>query len=169
MSDTTALLTFKAGKVDFNPPSKTLSPMPAKGKVTLARYNDEETPLLSFLWEARGSSKNDLSSESDELTIFPGEAEWLPVTQCTTGRVFVLKFNSSSQRIFFWLQNAPNSATLNELSPADKKIAKRINALLQDVYAPEDNDDDEEVVPNQSALGDTEMADSISAEQAPTQ
>ncbi|KAK7207293.1 proteasome complex subunit Rpn13 ubiquitin receptor-domain-containing protein [Myxozyma melibiosi] len=136
-SDTVTLLTFKAGKVEFNPPSKHLKPLPQKGKITLQKSTDEESPLLSFIWEPRGSSKNDPTVERDELMIFPGEAEWLPVAQCTTGRVYVLKFNSSSQRSFFWMQEAPSGDILNEISENDLKIATRINTLLEDIDAEE--------------------------------
>ena len=39
----------------------------------------------------------------DDLIIFPNDAQLHKVTQ-STGRVYVLKFQSSSQRLFFWLQ-----------------------------------------------------------------
>ncbi|KAK9493923.1 proteasome complex subunit Rpn13 ubiquitin receptor-domain-containing protein [Lipomyces doorenjongii] len=162
MSDQITLLTFKAGRVDFNPPSKHLKPLPQKGKITVSRSNDEDAPLLSFVWEPRGSSKNDPSVERDELMIFPGEAEWLPVSQCKTGRVYVLKFNSSSQRSFFWLQDPPAGDKLDEISGADLKIATRINTLLEDVFADEvdiTQDANESAAPNGD---DVEMADSAS-------
>ena len=38
--------------------------------------------------------------------MFPGDAELLKVDECTTGRVLVLKFKSSSQKLFFWLQES---------------------------------------------------------------
>ncbi|KAK9475212.1 proteasome complex subunit Rpn13 ubiquitin receptor-domain-containing protein [Dipodascopsis tothii] len=154
MEETTTLLSFKAGRVDFNPPSKTAYPLEAKGRITLSRYNDEETPLLSFVWEPRGPSKNDPAIKTEDFTIFPKEAEWVPVSTCSTGRAYVLKFNSSSQRIIFWMQESPDPSNSSTLTESDKKIAKRVNALLQDVHAPE-NDEDDAAEPT----GDIEMSE----------
>ncbi|KAK9325275.1 proteasome complex subunit Rpn13 ubiquitin receptor-domain-containing protein [Lipomyces orientalis] len=162
MSDQITLLTFKAGRVDFNPPSKHLNPQPQKGKITLSRSSDEEAPLLSFVWEPRGSSKDDPSVERDELMIFPGEAEWLPVSTCKTGRVYVLKFNSSSQRSFFWLQDPPAGDKLDEIGEGDLKIATRINTLLEDVFADEVDITEEASEPAAPNGVDVEMADSTS-------
>ncbi|UYV60296.1 ADRM1 [Cordylochernes scorpioides] len=39
-----------------------------------------------------------------DLIIFPDDAEFKKVPQCTTGRVFVLKFKSSSRLVFYWMQ-----------------------------------------------------------------
>ncbi|KAK9460321.1 proteasome complex subunit Rpn13 ubiquitin receptor-domain-containing protein [Lipomyces oligophaga] len=161
MSDSVVLLTFKAGRVDFNPPSKHVKPLPQKGKITLSRSTDEDALLLSFVWEPRGSSKNDPSVEKDELMIFPGEAEWLPVSQCKSGRMFVLKFNSSNQRSFFWMQDPPASDNLDEITETDLKISTRINTLLEDIDA-EDVDiseDPEDLKQVASTAADVEMAD----------
>ncbi|KAK9456582.1 proteasome complex subunit Rpn13 ubiquitin receptor-domain-containing protein [Dipodascopsis uninucleata] len=159
-------LTFKAGRVDFNPPSKRLTPLPYKGKITLSRPTDEDPSLVSFVWEPRGSSKGNPDLEKDELMIFPGEAEWLPVSQCETGRVYVLKFNSSSQRIFFWMQDAPASDELNKLTETDLEISKKVNALLEDTFV---NDEDESATNQDNtaiATGDVEMTDSSAPDQA---
>ena len=39
-----------------------------------------------------------------DLIIFPDDIEFKSVKQCTTGRVFVLKFKSSTRKLFFWMQ-----------------------------------------------------------------
>lgn len=39
-----------------------------------------------------------------DLIIFPDDCEFKKVSQCTTGRVFVLKFKAGSKRLFFWMQ-----------------------------------------------------------------
>lgn len=51
----------------------------------------------------------------------------------TNGRIFVLKFASSSARHFFWLQSKPQSRNgdLSWFSPRDKKIGEIVNELLQ--------------------------------------
>jgi 26S proteasome regulatory subunit N13 len=57
----------------------------------------------------------------DEALLFEGSATFERVPQCTTGRVYVLKFVGSSRRMFFWIQepseakDAENCAKLNEL------------------------------------------------------
>jgi hypothetical protein len=44
------------------------------------------------------------------------------VPECTTGRVVVLQFKSSSQKLFFWLQDASTSK--------DQTILQQVNALI---------------------------------------
>ena len=56
---------------------------------------------------------------SQDLIIFPGDAEFLKVPQCTTGRVFLLKFkDSSSRRFFYWMQEPSSSK--------DEEITKKV-------------------------------------------
>ncbi|KAK9475693.1 proteasome complex subunit Rpn13 ubiquitin receptor-domain-containing protein [Lipomyces japonicus] len=166
MPPSTTLLTFKAGRFEFNPPSKTLRPLPQKGKITLSRPSgggdddddddEDDIPLLSFVWEPRGSSKTDASVEPDELTIFPGEAEWVHVSSCPTGRVYVLKFNSSSQRIFFWLQDPPvPDGKLSDQTESDKVIFNKVNTYLENVFATTT----ETTTAEPAASGDVEMVD----------
>lgn len=54
-------------------------------------------------------------------------------TAKTNGRIFVLKFASSSQRYLFWLQSKPQSRDGNPswFSPRDRKIGETVNRLLQ--------------------------------------
>jgi len=39
-----------------------------------------------------------------DLIIFPDDVEYKHVTQCTTGRVYLLKFKSNNRKMFFWMQ-----------------------------------------------------------------
>lgn len=45
-----------------------------------------------------------VSSLLQDLIIFPDDCEFKRVSQCTTGRVYVLKFKAGSKRLFFWMQ-----------------------------------------------------------------
>ena len=51
----------------------------------------------------------------------------------TNGRIFVLKFSSSTQRHFFWLQSKSQHAQGDSswFSPRDLKIGSIVNSLLQ--------------------------------------
>ena len=46
-----------------------------------------------------------------DLIIFPDDIEFKHVPQCTTGRVYLLKFKSSSRKFFFWMQVKMGSVT----------------------------------------------------------
>jgi 26S proteasome regulatory subunit N13 len=54
-------------------------------------------------------------------------------TSKTNGRIFVLKFSSSSQRHLFWLQSKSQSRTGDPswFSPRDFKIGQIVDTLLQ--------------------------------------
>ncbi|KAG0307465.1 hypothetical protein BGZ97_000379 [Linnemannia gamsii] len=91
------LLQFKAGRCFRDGNTNTVKPDATKGLV----YMEEEDGLLHFFWRNRTTN-----AVEDDLILFPGDAELLKVDECTTGRVLVLKFKSSSQKLFFWLQES---------------------------------------------------------------
>lgn len=76
-----------------------------------------------------------------DLMMIPTDGHFVPYeyktsdqpTSKTNGRVFVLKFSSSSQRHLFWLQSTPQSRDNDPswFSPRDLKIGQIVDSLLQ--------------------------------------
>jgi hypothetical protein len=83
------------------------------------------------------------------------------VTSPTNGRIYALKFSSSSSRHFFWLQSKSQhpDGKDNAFSPRDLTIGRIVNALLSG----EDVDVESELVnaggPGRPDDGDEDMAD----------
>lgn len=102
-------------------------PQPTPGYVYL--YSEED--LLHFCWRPRSAS---LDSPEVDLIMFPGDGSFTPYQKKqVNGRIFVLKFSSSSQRHLFWLQSKSQSPNgdASYFSPRDVKIGEVVNSLLQ--------------------------------------
>jgi 26S proteasome regulatory subunit N13 len=120
---------------------------------------------VHFCWRPRNKSLDE--SELD-LIMIPGDGSFSPYTgkdaaedsehvkSPTDGRIFVLKFNSSSQRYLFWLQSKSQHprGDASWFSERDLKIGQIVDLLLNgeeiDVHAelagvsnPSGGDDDE--------------------------
>ncbi|KAI9804320.1 MAG: hypothetical protein M1833_007127 [Piccolia ochrophora] len=130
------ILTFKAGICDLDPsatPPK-VKPRPQPGYIYL--YSEDE--LMHFCWRPRTAF---LSSPELDLVMVPGDGTFQPYNrgdsgaakEPSNGRIFILKFSSSSQRHLFWLQAKTQSPTgqLNWFSPRDLKLGDVVNQLLQ--------------------------------------
>ncbi|KAG7088517.1 hypothetical protein E1B28_012501 [Marasmius oreades] len=120
MSEGEIILAFKAGKAVRRGSTNFVDASPIKGAVILTKGEDE---LLHFIWKNRET--NDVE---EDLILFPSDATFTKVSQ-SSGRVYVLKFSSSDQRHFFWMQDA---------SPGrDDEFANNVNGYLQDTdYEP---------------------------------
>jgi len=115
-----SILTFKAGRLQRRENTNWVDPLPTNGQLQLLVADDG---LLHFQWYNRVTN-----IVEDDLIIFPGEASFEKVTQ-SNGRVYILKFTSSNQRLFYWMQDAS--------SEKDGQYATNVNGLLQDPsYAP---------------------------------
>ncbi|KAF9908625.1 hypothetical protein EC991_009652 [Linnemannia zychae] len=127
------LLEFKAGRCFRTSGTDTVKPDPIKGLV----YLEEEDGLMHFFWKNRTSGEIE-----DDLILFPGDAELIAVPQCTTGRVVMLQFKSSSQKLFYWLQEASTAR--------DQIILQHVNSLIHS------QEDEEEYLDEDAAMEDVE-------------
>jgi len=81
--------------------------------------DQDDTELMHLYWKERKAAAAEV-----DLIIFPGEADFLLVSQCTTGRVYQLTFKSSEQKHFYWMQaKSPDK---------DEEIALKVNGLIND-------------------------------------
>ncbi|XP_054269376.1 proteasomal ubiquitin receptor ADRM1-A isoform X2 [Macrosteles quadrilineatus] len=112
------LVEFKAGKMTMK--GKMVHPDKRKGLVYV--YQSEDS-LMHFCWKDRGSG-----TVEDDLIIFPDDCEFKKVAQCTTGRVYVLKFKSSNRKFFFWIQEPKTEK--------DEDNARKINEVLNNPPTP---------------------------------
>ncbi|TFK73569.1 adhesion regulating molecule [Pluteus cervinus] len=114
MSET--LLAFKAGRAFRREGTNIVESSPEKGAISLSNGEDG---LLHFMWQDRTTNQIE-----EDLILFPSDASFVKVSQSPSGKVYVLKFSSSNQRHFFWMQDAS--------STRDEEFANNLNGLLQD-------------------------------------
>jgi len=84
-----------------------------------------EDGLTHFGWKAIGSGTETI--DPIDLIIFSGDAQFNRVAQSPSGRVYVLRFSSSSARHFFWFQDVA--------SDQDEIRARHVNQLIADPFA----------------------------------
>ncbi|KAG0125437.1 proteasome complex subunit Rpn13 ubiquitin receptor-domain-containing protein [Tuber indicum] len=132
MAAVAPVISIKAGKCAQNGTNIVSQAEPG----LLYLYNNPDDGLLHFCWKPRGAVE---PSAEDDLVIVPGDARIIKYTGCTTGRVMVLKFSSSSQRHFFWLQTKAESTDFGHWSARDDGWVHRINVALQ---GPQDDDEE---------------------------
>ncbi|PPQ89668.1 hypothetical protein CVT25_013855 [Psilocybe cyanescens] len=115
LTNSEILLGFKAGRAFRREGTNFVDSSPTKGAIYITNGDDD---LLHFIWKNRVT--NDIE---EDLILFPSDASFVKVSQ-SNGRVYVLKFSSSNQRHFFWMQDA--------LSARDTEFAENVNGLLQE-------------------------------------
>ncbi|KAL1306974.1 hypothetical protein AAFC00_005608 [Neodothiora populina] len=133
------IITFKAGQCEAQ--GNKVKPIPTPGYL----YLYEEDELLHFCWRPRSAPSD---SPEIDLLMFPGDATFTPYAASsgstsedtvspTNGRVFCLRFSSSSQRHFFWMQakSQHREGKSSWFSARDKRLGEIVNQLLagQDV------------------------------------
>ncbi|KAG7477904.1 hypothetical protein MATL_G00074430 [Megalops atlanticus] len=112
------LVEFRAGKMTLK--GSTVTPDKRKGLVYIQQTDDS---LIHFCWKDRTSGNVD-----DDLIIFPDDCEFKRVNQCTTGRVYVLKFKAGSKRLFFWMQEPKTDK--------DEEYCRKVNEYLNNPPMP---------------------------------
>ncbi|KAI5990017.1 adhesion regulating molecule [Pisolithus albus] len=119
LTDTQTLLAFKAGRSFRRGVSSFVDADPTKGAIVLSNGDDG---LLHFMWKERPSG-----IMREDLILFPGDAKMERVTQERSGRTFVLRFDSSDQKHFFWMQDG--------VSARDDELVGNLNRFLADPTA----------------------------------
>lgn len=105
-------------------------PQPTPGYIYL--YSEDE--LVHFCWRPRSAPHTE--PELD-LVMVPSDGSFIPYEPSgqapTNGRIYALKFSSSSQRYLFWLQSKSQheSGNLSWFSPRDLRLGEIVNSLLQ--------------------------------------
>ncbi|KAL4924401.1 uncharacterized protein BDV17DRAFT_274478 [Aspergillus undulatus] len=125
----TPIITFKAGICDLDAQSSQVKPQQTPGYIYL--YSEDD--LIHFCWRPRSAPHTE--PELD-LVMVPSDgtfAPYRPDGKPTNGRIYVLKFSSSSQRYLFWLQSKSQSddADPSYWSPRDLRLGVIVNSLLQ--------------------------------------
>ncbi|KOS16824.1 Uncharacterized protein ESCO_004759 [Escovopsis weberi] len=128
------IITFKAGEclVDTSSKPYKITPLAEPGYVYL--YSED----VHFCWRRRDQS---LEDPKLDLVMVPTDGQFVPYEYTTTpqpssktnGRIFVLKFASSSQRYLYWMQSKPQgrNGDASYFSPRDRKIGDLVHRLLQ--------------------------------------
>ncbi|XP_028849373.1 proteasomal ubiquitin receptor ADRM1 [Denticeps clupeoides] len=112
------LVEFRAGKMTLK--GSTVTPDKRKGMVYIQQTDDS---LIHFCWKDRTNG-----NVEDDLIIFPDDCEFKRVNQCTSGRVYVLKFKASSKRLFFWMQEPKTDK--------DDEYCRKVNEYLNNPPLP---------------------------------
>lgn len=106
------LVEFKAGRMTLV--NKMVHADTRKGLLYVYQADDG---LIHFCWKNRTTNKVE-----DDLIIFPDDCEFKRIEQCKTGRVYLLKFKSTSARLFFWMQEPKPDK--------DEEWCRRINEVM---------------------------------------
>uniref|UniRef100_A0A1Q3FDN3 Proteasomal ubiquitin receptor ADRM1 homolog n=1 Tax=Culex tarsalis TaxID=7177 RepID=A0A1Q3FDN3_CULTA len=106
------LVEFRAGRMNLV--NKMVHPDNRKGLVYVYQAEDG---LIHFCWKDRTTG-----NVEDDLIVFPDDCEFKKIENVKTGRVYLLKFKSSSRRLFFWMQEPKTDK--------DEEWCRRINEVI---------------------------------------
>lgn len=126
------LITFKAGRCSTA--GKKVQPVPTPGYLYL--YSEDD--LIHLCWRPRSVPSTE--PEIDLITI-AGDATFTPlvkesgaedVRSPTNGRIFVLKFSSSGEKEYFWMQakSQHKEGDASWFSQRDQRLGQIVDLLL---------------------------------------
>ncbi|KAM5445494.1 hypothetical protein MaudCBS49596_007478 [Microsporum audouinii] len=133
------IITFKGGicELDASVTPNAVKPRPTPGYIYL--YSEDD--LVHFCWRPRSAP---IDEPELDLVMVPSDGTFTPYKPTsaqtpsnpdrpTNGRIYVLKFASSSQRYLFWLQSRSQHEQGNPawFSARDLKLGQIVNTLLQ--------------------------------------
>ncbi|KUJ20375.1 uncharacterized protein LY89DRAFT_705316 [Mollisia scopiformis] len=131
------IITFKAGRCELDTSSKPYKVKPQATPGYIYLYSEDE--LIHFCWRERSKPMTD--EDNLDLVMFPTDGHFEPYeyktsnqpSSKTNGRIFALKFASSSQRYLFWMQSGSQAQNgdASWFSPRDLKIGQIVDTLLQ--------------------------------------
>ncbi|KAI9864938.1 MAG: hypothetical protein M1813_002709 [Trichoglossum hirsutum] len=136
---TTPIITFKAGLCDVDTSVSPPKVKPKAGPGYIYLYSGEDE-LIHFCWRPRSVPSN---RPTLDLVMVPTDAHFTPYVKTANpisstsppinGRIYVLKFSSSSQRHFFWLQSKSQSSRgdADYWSTRDRRLGEIVDELLQ--------------------------------------
>eukprot|EP00760_Papus_ankaliazontas_P017496 PhM_4_TR17291/c0_g1_i1/m.63963/K06691/RPN13; 26S proteasome regulatory subunit N13 len=107
----TPIVQFRAGKMTLS--GNTVTADKRKGLVQLV----EESGALVLKWIDRSTNRTE-----DSIYLFPGQATYARVPQCTTGRVYLLNFLDCNRQVFFWMQEPKEDKDTEYCDTISKKL-----------------------------------------------
>ncbi|CCJ30694.1 unnamed protein product [Pneumocystis jirovecii] len=122
------IVSFKAGKMIREGNSTLVKADTRKGMVFMKVGHDD---LVHFCWKDRTTGVVE-----DDFIIFPDEAKIFRIKECPGNRVFALRFKSSMQVHFFWMQDLK--------SDKDQYYLDKINEIIKNHVMDDVLDSDEQ-------------------------
>lgn len=122
---------FPAGRLNFDPITKKVTPDLSKGQIFVFHNSDSEK---HFQWINQTTNSPEL-----DLYIFEGDAKFEKV-QKSKNRVYLLSFQSNDDKFFFWLQDP--DATKDEI--LCQSVNEVINFIEQEQNIEEEQEEPEE-------------------------
>lgn len=128
------LITFKAGRCDLS--GRKVTPVPTPGYLYLTQGDDED--FMHLCWRPRSAP----ASEPElDLLMITGDASFHPLVKeqgtddlhsPTNGRIFALRFQSSGERHFFWMQSKSQHTEGKEswFSARDQRLGQIVDLLI---------------------------------------
>jgi len=137
MASSSPVVSFNAGRAHRREGTNWVDPSPVKGRISV----QPEDGLLHFFWVNRENNHVE-----EDLILFPGDASFVPVSEALGARTYVLKFSSSDQRLFFWMQDRDPVHDQENVT----NLNNALNQAVEDDEPMESTSEHAEVHPTQS-------------------